>query len=74
MRNYLQLEVLNSRVIFKSIFQVSKISKPLWSVGRLCDAGYAVTFGKEDVVVKQNGAGKIIGNFPRRNGLYLGTL
>ena len=48
-----------------STFQVSKIGKPLWSVGKLCDAGFKVEFDKTAATVTTVATGKKVGRFPR---------
>ena len=55
-----------------STFQVSKISRPLWSVGRACDAGYTVTFNKDGAQIHHLASGKKVGDFSRRQGMYVG--
>ena len=57
-----------------STFQVSTISKPLWSVGKICDSGYEVRFTKDGAHVLHPGSGKQVGQFSRKRGLYMGTL
>jgi len=73
-RGQMTLEMKSGNIPIKSVFQVAKISKPLWSVGRLCDQGFTVEFGKDNAKVKQNGTNKIMGTFQRHNGLYVGNL
>ena len=54
----------------KSTFQVSQISRPLWSVGKICDAGYKVVFQKDGAEILHVSSGKSVGTFSRRQGLY----
>ena len=56
-----------------SIFQVFKISRPLWSVGGLGDAEYSVIFKKENTSIMHFETGTVVGNFNRANGLYVGA-
>ena len=51
-----------------------KISKPLWSVGKFCDVGCKVEFGKSVAKIIEESTGKQIGTFPRSQGLYIGKL
>ena len=51
----------------KSTFQVCKVTRPLMSVGRMCDEGHTVTFDKERAIVR-NADGKEIARFERRGG------
>ena len=73
-RGQANLQTRSGKLPIKSTFQVSKISKPLWSVGKLCDAGLTVQFGKDSAVVSRVSNGKKIGEFKRKNGLYIGNL
>ena len=57
-----------------SEFQVAGISKPLWSVGQICDAGYEVRFNKGGAQILHAASGKAVGRFERRNGLYMATM
>ena len=57
-----------------SKFQVASISKPLWSVGRICDAGYEVKFSKDEAHILHAGSGKPVGHFVRKQGLYMRTM
>ena len=51
----------------KSTFQVAKVTRPLMSVGRMCDEGHTVHFDKTKAVVK-NSSGVEIARFERRGG------
>jgi len=54
----------------KSVFQIARVTRPLMSVGKICDAGMKVEFDAEKAVVK-NSAGKEICMFLRKpGGLY----
>ena len=53
-----------------STFQVAAISRPLWSVGRMCDAGYKVVFDSEGATVFHMATNEKVIVFPRKNGLY----
>ena len=67
------LEMKSGTTPIKSTFQVSQISKPLWSVGKICDAGYTVTFDKGAAVVTHAATGKKA-EFKRNNGPYVAEL
>ena len=68
------MEMKAGSIPLKSTFQVSKISKPLWSVGKLCDAGLKVEFGKTAAIVTHGTTGRKICEFKRENGLYMGAM
>ena len=42
-----------------SNFQVAKVTRPLWSVGRICDVGFDVRFTKKKAVITNSG-GKMV--------------
>jgi len=72
-RGEVELDLKAGGAKIKWIFQVSQISQPLWSVGKLCDAGYSVTFERDHADIKQASTGKKVGKFERKHGLYVGT-
>ena len=53
----------------RSVFQVAQVTRPLVSIGEICDNGNAVAFTKEKGVVKTSG-GKALYEFKRKQGLY----
>ena len=58
----------------KSRFQVCEVSRPLWSVGKICDAGCTVTFDNKGATVTHKATGKNLRTFERRRGLYVASL
>ena len=50
-------------------FQVSDVARPLWSVARICDAGFEVVFSKTGAKVVDK-KGKQICHFQRVGNLY----
>ena len=54
-------------------FQVAKVTRPLWSVARICDAGFKVAFDTAgaEVVSKE---GKVVCRFSRVGNLYKARL
>ena len=58
--------------VFRSMFQIADVTRPLYSVGRICDAGCTVTFNKAKATVVKDG--KTIATFDRQGGLYLADL
>ncbi len=54
------------------MFQIADVTRPLYSVGRICDAGCSVTFDKTKAVVVKDG--QTIATFDRQGGLYLADL
>ena len=57
----------------KSTFQVAKVTRPLWSVGRICDEGFEVKFTNTEAYVMTK-EGKEVCKFNRRGGLYIAEL
>jgi len=57
---------------FNSVFQIADVTRPLYSVGRICDAGCEVTFNNEQAVVRKSG--KVMSVFKRQGGLYIADL
>ena len=64
----LELESGNSKMSSK--FQVGSVSRPLWSVGKLCDAGYRVVFDKGEATVVHKASNQPVTVFKRRNAFY----
>ena len=56
-----------------STFQVAKVTRPLWSVWRICDEGFEVKFGKEAAVIRTKN-GKEVCRVHRKGGLYVADL
>jgi len=61
-------------VQLSSTFQVCRTTRPLWSVGRICDSGCSVTFDSKGAAVKHLKSGRELCSFQRTQGLYVGTL
>ena len=59
--------------MLQSTFQVCNVSRPLWSVGKICDKGCSVTFDAKGASVK-TATGAEVCTFERRNGLYVASL
>ena len=55
-----------------SMFQVADVTRPLYSVSKLCDAGYGVSFTKQEGIVSKDG--KTIHRFHREGGLYVAEM
>jgi hypothetical protein len=57
---------------FGSTFQVADVTRPLYSVGRMCDAGCTVSFTKDLAVVKKGDQTMV--TFKRSGGHYIADL
>jgi len=55
-----------------STFQVAEVTRPLYSVSKLCDYGYGVNFTADEGVVKKNG--EVIHVFKREGGLFVAEM
>ena len=55
-------------------FQVAKVSRPLMSVGRLCDGGFNVLFGKDTADVLAPDKSVILSFERQHGGLYVARL
>ena len=68
----LGLRDVESKGAFESVFQVADVTRPLYSVGKICDAGAEVKFTKDRAEVTFNG--NLLAVFKREGGLYLANL
>ena len=66
----LKLDAANGTHL-NSTFQVCDTTRPLWSVGRICDSGCSVTFDSKGAVVRHKETGKELCQFQRAGGLYI---
>ena len=60
-------------VDLSSIFQVAAVTRPFWSVSKICDKGHWVKFTQKDATV-YNAADVPVCTFERRGGLYVGKV
>ena len=74
-RGEVSLDMKSGSIPIKSTFQVSRISRPLWSVGKICDSGCTVTFDAKGASIRHTAGNKELGYFHRSaGGLYEGEL
>ncbi len=60
----------------RSTFQVAAVTRPLWSVSCIldtCPENSEAVFRRREAIIR-DGGGKVIARFPRKGGLYVGTL
>ena len=57
-----------------SVFQVAEVTRPLWSVGKVCDKGYKVLFDALKAEIFKNLGDAPLCTFERKGGLYIGRL
>ena len=58
----------------RSTFQTCKVNRPLWSVAKICDAGYEVLYTAKGASIRRPGDTSEACTFARRNGFYIGAL
>ena len=57
----------------QSIFQIAKVTRPLMSVGKICDNGMEILLNEERAVVRDKRDGSELCVFERKpGGLYIG--
>jgi len=66
------LRAQGTGVEFDSLFQLAPVSRPLYSVGKICDGGAEVKFTAKEATVVKNG--RVIATFARQNGLYVAQI
>ena len=70
----LGIEQGNATGRIASVFQIAQVTRPLMSVGRVCDEGHSVTFSATTAEVR-NKDGKVVGTFRRKDGgLYVAKM
>ena len=63
-----------TKVEVDSVFQVCEVTRPLWSVGKVCDRGYKALFDSEKAVIFKQDPNVPLCTFERKGGLYIGRL
>ena len=59
----------------QSKFQVCEVSKPLWSVGKICDSGCSVLFTSKGATITHDATGTEVSKLPRSpGGLYMANM
>ena len=58
----------------QSIFQIAAVTRPLMSVGRICDEGHEVTFNAAMAVVKDSNGTEICRFERQPGGLYVAKM
>ena len=68
-----RLQMEHNGVPIASTFQIAEVTRPLMSVGRVCDQGLECLFKRECAIVRTP-EGKEVCRFNRVNGLYVASL
>jgi hypothetical protein len=57
----------------RSVFQIAKVTRPLMSVGKICDNGMEILFDDKRAVIRDKSDGSELCVFERKpGGLYIG--
>ena len=62
----------DANVALKSCFQIARVTRPLMSVGKLCDNGLEVVFNKTQAIVRDSEGVQVCVFERQPGGLYLG--
>ena len=57
-----------------SKFQIAKVTRPLMSVGRICDEGHNITFDSVVAVVRTKGGDELCRFHRKPGGLYVAKM
>ncbi len=60
--------------VVDSVFQVAEVTRPLWSVGKVCGKCYKVLFDALKAEVFKSLGDAPLCTFERKGGLYIGRL
>ena len=73
-QNTLKLSTPELGTEISSTFQIANVTRPLMSVGKICDEGMTVTFSKTCAVVSDKD-GRVVCKFERQQGrLYIAKM
>ena len=57
-----------------SVFQIAAVTRPLMSVGKICDEGHSITFDAVQAVVREKGGAEICKFHRTHGGLYVAKM
>ena len=57
-----------------STVQAAKVTRPLFSVSKICDSGYEVLFTAKEAVVRRPTTKQAVEQWARRGGLYINKM
>ena len=69
-----QLNLSDDDKDIKSVFQIAAVTRPLMSVGKICDEGHTVTFSAVMAVVNASDGTELCTFRRNGNGLYVAKL
>ena len=68
-----QLNLSDEDRDIQSVFQIAAVTRPLMSVGKICDSGMEILFNDQRAVVRDKSDGTELCVFERKpGGLYIG--
>ena len=73
-KGLMPLEMRSEAAGISSKFEVAKISRPLWSIGKISNVGYNVVSASGQGTIYHQGYGKQVGIFLRKGRLYGGDV
>ena len=56
------------------VFQIAAVTRPLMSVGKICDEGHNVTFDKEKAIVRHTDGSELARFVRQPGGLYVAKM
>ena len=69
-----QLHLSDDDRNIQSVFQIAAVTRPLMSVGKICDEGHTVTFSNVMAVVKGKDGEELCRFHRKDGGLYVASL
>ena len=72
-RGQMSLELFADNGVINSVFQVAAVTRPLWSVSKIADAGYSAKFDAQKAVILDKNQ-NVVCTFERRGGLYVAKM
>ena len=69
-----QLNLADNGKDLQSIFQIADVTRPLMSVGRICDQGHSITFNAVMAIVHAADGGELCRFERQPGGLYVAKL
>ena len=58
----------------ESVFQIAAVTRPLMSVGKICDEGHTVVFNDKQAIVTGKDGSELVKFSRNANGLYIAKL
>ena len=59
---------------FSSTFQAARVTRPLFSVSKICKNGFRCEFDNKEALIIEKATGETVCRFVERNGIYVTTV